>query len=91
VAAVWITRFINATNTPIRVSATDGTWRPRVSGRQLAVGEEMTIASQRLTDTTTTAVPWNDALVAGGTGPGNARAQSEGWAAVLKFLNSRLR
>jgi dienelactone hydrolase len=40
---------------------------------------------------TPTTVPWNDALVAGGTGPGNARAQREGWAAVLQFLDSHLR
>ena len=39
---------------------------------------------------TPTTVPWNDAQVAGGTGPGNARAQREGWAAVLEFLDSRL-
>jgi dienelactone hydrolase len=38
-----------------------------------------------------TTVPWNDALVAGGTGPGNARAQREGWAAVLQFLDSHFR
>jgi hypothetical protein len=49
-AATWITRFINATNTPIRVSNTDASWRPWVNGRQLAVGEEITIGPQRLTD-----------------------------------------
>ena len=53
-AAVWITRFINATNTPIRVSSTDGTWRLLVFSRQLGVGEEITIPPQRLTDTTLT-------------------------------------
>jgi len=50
-AAVWITRFINATNTPIRVSSNDATWRPWINGRQLTVGEEITIPPQRLTDT----------------------------------------
>ena len=39
---------------------------------------------------TPTTVPWTEALVGGGTGPGNATAQREGWAALLEFLNSRL-
>jgi hypothetical protein len=49
-AAVWITRFINATNTPIRVSSDDASWRPWVGGRQLARNEEITIEAQRLQD-----------------------------------------
>jgi hypothetical protein len=49
-AAVWITRFINSTNSPIQVSSTDSTWRPWVYGRQLAVGEQLTLPPQRLTD-----------------------------------------
>lgn len=35
---------------------------------------------------TPTTVPWNDALVSGGSAEPNARAQAEGWAAILSFL-----
>jgi dienelactone hydrolase len=35
---------------------------------------------------TPTTVPWNDELVSGGSAEGNARAQAEGWAAILTFL-----
>ena len=37
---------------------------------------------------TPTTVPWNDDLVSGGTAEGNARAQAEGWNAILPFLGS---
>jgi dienelactone hydrolase len=39
---------------------------------------------------TPTTVPWNDSLFSGGTAAGNARAQAEGWQAILHFLNDRL-
>ena len=39
---------------------------------------------------TPTTVPWNDSLFSGGTAAGNARAQAEGWQAILNFLNDRL-
>lgn len=35
---------------------------------------------------TPTTVPWNDALVSGGSAEANARAQAEGWSAILAFL-----
>lgn len=38
---------------------------------------------------TPTTVPWNDALVSGGTPEGNAQAQSMGWKAILGFLDHR--
>ncbi|MDQ3875192.1 MAG: hypothetical protein M3322_06525 [Actinomycetota bacterium] len=37
---------------------------------------------------TPTTVPWTDELVSGGSAEGNARAQSEGWNAILSFLRS---
>lgn len=39
---------------------------------------------------TPTTVPWKDSLFSGGTAAGNARAQAEGWQAILNFLNDRL-
>jgi dienelactone hydrolase len=39
---------------------------------------------------TPTTVPWNESLFSGGTAVGNARAQAEGWQAILNFLNDRL-
>ncbi|HEX3564371.1 MAG TPA: acyl-CoA thioester hydrolase/BAAT C-terminal domain-containing protein [Acidimicrobiales bacterium] len=39
---------------------------------------------------TPTTVPWNDSLFSGGTAAGNARAQDEGWQAILNFLNDCL-
>jgi hypothetical protein len=57
-AAVWITRFINATNSPINVSSDDGTWRPWIGSQKLERNEEYTISPQRLTDTTVQPVPW---------------------------------
>lgn len=39
---------------------------------------------------TPTTVPWNDALVSGGTAAGNARAQSETWKTMLSFLDTHL-
>jgi dienelactone hydrolase len=39
---------------------------------------------------TPTTVPWNDALVSGGTAAGSARAQSETWKAMLSFLDAHL-
>jgi dienelactone hydrolase len=38
---------------------------------------------------TPTTVPWNDSLVSGGTAAGNARAQADGWQAILSFLEDR--
>jgi pimeloyl-ACP methyl ester carboxylesterase len=35
---------------------------------------------------TPTTVPWNDTLVSGGCAEGNARAQADGWRAILTFL-----
>ena len=35
---------------------------------------------------TPTTVPWDDTLVSGGSPEGNARAQAEGWSAILAFL-----
>jgi hypothetical protein len=40
---------------------------------------------------TPTTVPWNGALVSGGTASGNARAQAEAWSALLSFLDRHLR
>lgn len=37
---------------------------------------------------TPTTVPWSDGLVSGGSAEANARAQSEGWAALLGFLRA---
>lgn len=37
-----------------------------------------------------TTVPWNDALISGGTAAGNARAQAEAWTALLGFLGTHL-
>lgn len=37
---------------------------------------------------TPTTVPWNDALVSGGSAEANARAQADGWSAILAFLGS---
>ncbi len=37
-----------------------------------------------------TTVPWNDALVSGGTAAGNAAAQRDGWQAILGFLARHL-
>ena len=37
---------------------------------------------------TPTTVPWTDELVSGGSAEGNARAQAEGWNAILSFLRS---
>ena len=39
---------------------------------------------------TPTTVPWNDSLFSGGTAVGNARAQGEGWQAILGFLSETL-
>jgi dienelactone hydrolase len=39
---------------------------------------------------TPTTVPWNDSLFSGGTASGNARAQAEGWQAILTFLHDGL-
>ena len=39
---------------------------------------------------TPTTVPWNDALVSGGTPAGSARAQSETWRQLLSFLKRHL-
>lgn len=39
---------------------------------------------------TPTTVPWNDALVSGGTAAGNAQAQAEAWTALLGFLDVHL-
>jgi dienelactone hydrolase len=38
---------------------------------------------------TPTTVPWNDSLVSGGSAAGNARAQADGWQAILSFLEAR--
>jgi pimeloyl-ACP methyl ester carboxylesterase len=39
---------------------------------------------------TPTTVPWNDALVSGGSAAGNAHAQAEAWTALLGFLDVHL-
>jgi len=40
---------------------------------------------------TPTTVPWNDALVSGGTAAGNAHTQAEKWRALRGFLAAHLK
>lgn len=50
-AAVWITRFINDTDTPITISSTDPTWRPWIGGTRVSVNQPFTVPPRRTSPT----------------------------------------